>query len=129
MNLELTKEYTTREVEVALKQMKPISAPRLDDMPPIFFKNYWNTVGHDVISATLSALNSGTIPPNINQTFISLIPKTKSPEIAKDFRPISLCNVTYKLISKTIANRLKKCFPKIVSESQGAFLSNRLITR
>ena len=108
--------------------MKSISAPGPDGMPPIFFKHYWNTVGHDVLLATLSILNSGTIPPNINHTFISLIPKTKSPETAKDFQPISLCNVIYKLISKTIANRLKKCLPKLVSESQSTFLSNHFIT-
>lgn len=85
MNQELTREYTTSDVEVALKQMKSISAPGPDGMPPIFFKHYWNTVGPDVLSATLSVLNSGIIPPNINHTFISLIPKIKSPAIAKDF--------------------------------------------
>ena len=116
MNMELTKEYTACEVEVALKQMKPILAPGPDGMPPIFFKHYWNTVGQDVISATFSVLNSGTIPPKINHTFISLIPKTKSPKSAKDIRPISLCNVIYKLISKTVANRLKKYLPKLVSD-------------
>lgn len=108
--------------------MKPILAPGPDGMPFTFIKHYWNTVGNDVLSATLSVLNSGAILANINHTYISLIPKTKSPEIAKDFRPISLCNVIYKLISKTIANHLKKCLPKLVSESQSAFLSNRLIT-
>lgn len=128
MNLELTGEYTASEVEVALNQMKSISAPEPDGMPPIFFKHYWNTVSHDVLSATLSILNTGTIPPDINHTFISLIPKTKSPETDKDFQPISLCNIIYKLISKTIANSLKKCLPKLVSESQSAFLSNHLIT-
>ena len=117
MNMELTKEYTACEVEVALKQMKPILALGPDGMPPIFFKHYWNTVGQDVISATFSVLNLGTIPPKINHTFISLIPKTKSPKSAKDIRPISLCNVIYKLISKTVANRLKKYLPKLVSDS------------
>ena len=118
MNLELTREYTTSEVEATLKQMKS----------PIFFKHFWNIVGPDVLSATLSVLNLGTIPPKINHTFESLIPKTKSPKTAKDFQPISLCNVIYKLISKTIANRLKKCLPKLVSESQSTFPSNCLIT-
>ena len=128
MNLELTREYTTSEVEATLKQMKSISALGPDGMPPIFFKHFWNIVGPDVLSATLSVLNLGTIPPKINHTFESLIPKTKSLKIAKDFQPISLCNVIYKLISKTIANRLKKCLPKLVSESQSTFPSNCLIT-
>ena len=108
--------------------MKSISAPGPDGMPPIFFKNYWNTVGPDGLSTTLSVLNLGIIPPNINHTFISLIPKIKSLATAKDFRPISLCNVIYKLIFKTIANCLKKCLPKLIFDSQSAFLSNRLIT-
>ena len=67
------------------------------------------------------------MPTHLNHTFISLIPKIKNSERAKDFRPISLCNVMYKLISKTIAD-LKKILPKLVSESQGAFMSDHLIS-
>ena len=99
------------EVEQALKQMKSMIAPGPDGMPPLFYKYHWSTVGVDVIEATLSALNTGTMPPFLNHTFISLIPKIKNPERAKDFHPISLCNVMYKLISKTIANCLKKKNP------------------
>ena len=65
--------------------------------------------------------------PNFNHAFISLIPKIKNPEIAKDFRPISLCNMLYKIIAKTIANHFKKLLPKLVSETQSAYMSNRLI--
>lgn len=68
------------------------------------------------------------MPPNINHTFITLIPKTKSPTSPKDFFPISLCNVIYRIISKTIANCLKKILLKLVSETQSAFMSDRLIT-
>lgn len=68
------------------------------------------------------------MPENLNHTFISLIPKVKSLEIAKDFRSIILCNVLHKIIFKTIANRLKKLLPKLVLESQSAFMSDRLIS-
>lgn len=68
------------------------------------------------------------MPSNINHTFISLIPKVKSPTNPKNFCPISLCNVIYKIISKTIANRLKKIIPKLVFETQSAFMSERLIS-
>ena len=108
MNEELTRSFTEYEVEQALKQMKALTTPRLDDMPPLFYKTYWNIVVPDVVDAALSVLNSGIMPSNINHTFICVNPKVKSPESPKDFRPISLCNVMYKIISKTIANRLKK---------------------
>ena len=104
MNDDLIHDFTAHEVEQALNQMKPLTAPGLDGLPPIFFKSCWDIVGQDVIAASLTILNSGVMPENLNHTFISLIPKTKNPEKPTDFRPISLCNVLYKIVSKTIAN-------------------------
>ena len=64
----------------------------------------------------------------INRTNIAPVPKNKNPQRMTDFRPINLCNVVYKLISKTLANRLKTILPYIISENQSAFVANRLIT-
>ena len=115
-------------MELALKQMAHLKALGPDGMPPLFFQKYWKVVSPEVTQGVLSCLNLGHILNAINHTFITLIPKVKTPERITEFRPISLCNVTYKLISKVIANRLKCILSSIISKAQSAFLPGRLIT-
>ena len=121
MNDNLTGSFSREEVELALRQMAPLKAPGPDGMPPIFFQKFWNIIGDDVVEAGRSCLNTGTIMPGLNHTFISLIPKVKNPEYVTEFRPIALCNILYKLVSKVLANRLKKVLPQIISNFQSAF--------
>ena len=70
----------------------------------------------------------GITPLHFNETHVVLIPKIKEPKRVTDFCLISLCNVAYKIASKTIANRLKQVLPQLVCENQSAFVAERLIT-
>ena len=127
MNNELTRDFTMEEVRTTLQQMHPTKAPNPDDMSAIFYQKYWNIMGLNVANIVLNVLNSNASLAEINRTNIALVPKVKSPSRMKDFHPISLSSVAYKLISKVLANRLKAILPQIISENQSAFLSKRLI--
>jgi hypothetical protein len=128
MNVCFLKEFSKEEVLEALRQMAPLKAPGPDGLSAGFFLDNWDTVGEEVCQIVLSALNSGCMNKGMNFTYIALIPKIKSPEKVSDFRPISLCNVIYKIVSKVLANRLKVWLPKIISPYQSAFIKGRLIT-
>lgn len=113
----LLKEFTREKVVAALKSIGNLKAPGPDGLPSLFYKEYWEVVGEEVISEVLNVLGGGPMPDKWNNTTIVLIPKVRKPENIKDLRPISLCNVIYKLVSKVIANRLKKILPEVVSQS------------
>ena len=119
MNLKLTREFMPREVHKPLKQMYPLKAPGPSGMPPLFFQHFWPIVGNLVTKTLLDFLNRGVPPPppNFNETHIVLVPKNSNPKRVIKYKPISHCNVIYKLASKTLANRLKKILPSIISES------------
>ena len=124
----LLRQFTREEVEAAMKQMEPITGSGPNGMPPLFYQSLWSTMGKDVCSAVLDCLQNDKIPPIINHTHIALIPKVKSPKKISEYRPISLCSVIYKLVSKVLANRLKSILPSIISENQSAFQASRVIT-
>ena len=103
----LSSDFTVEEVEMVLFQMGPTKVPGPNGMNALFYQKFWHVMGESITMAVLDCLNSGNMVPDINHTNIVLIPKVKNPEKMSDFRPISLCNVIYKIVSKVLANRLK----------------------
>ena len=73
-------------------------------------------------------LVTGELDSRLNITNICMIPKTERPTRMTELRPISLCNVGYKIISKVLCQRLKICLPRLISETQSAFVAGRLIS-
>ncbi|GLT96020.1 hypothetical protein SLE2022_136690 [Rubroshorea leprosula] len=123
----LDRDFTSFEVLAALKQIHSSKAPGPDGMNASFYKNYLHIIGEDITAITLDFLNNGIMEKDINLTHIVLIPKVKCPSSMKEFQPISLCNVLYKVISKVLTNRLKSVLPQIISKNQSAFVPGRLI--
>jgi hypothetical protein len=105
--------------------MKPYKAPGPDGFHCIFFKQYWHIVGEDIFQLVSKAFQTGSFDTSIADTLIALIPKLDSPKTYKEFRPISLCNITYKLITKVLINRLRLILNNIIGPYQSSFLPGR----
>lgn len=99
----LLKPFRREEFYVALQQMGSDKAPDTDGFNPTFYKHFREYYGEEGFSACCSWLDRGHFPNSINDTDIALIPKKENPESMKDWRPISSCNVIYKLVSKVLA--------------------------
>ncbi|XP_071679666.1 uncharacterized protein [Lolium perenne] len=108
MNARLLAPFDGAEIKTALFQMFPTKAPGPDGFPAYFFQRHWDLCGEEVTKVVLKILNGEDSPEIINNTFIVLIPKVARPEELGQFRPISLCNVIYKIASKVLANRPKR---------------------
>lgn len=96
-------------------------------MTAIFIKKIWHLVGRDVILMVQRFFVTGFMSCEVNHCHVVLIPKGDSPSQISQFRPISLCNVVSKLISKILANRLKLVIEKLISPLQAAFVPDRTI--
>ena len=121
MNSQLDQPFTKADITEALSQMHPTKALGLNGLPAVFFQKHWNSVSEWVIATCLHILNDGgNIAP--------LNPKIAKPRTVMEYRPISLYNVIYRIIAKTIVNRLKLILDHVISPTQSAFVPNRLIT-
>jgi hypothetical protein len=117
-----------KEISDAMFQMRPLKAPGPDGFSAWFYQRHWDIVNKGIVAATQKFFYEGVLPDWVNDTAIVLILKGSNPEELKEFRPISLCNMIYKLISKCIVNRLRGLLDEIISPEQSAFVPSRHIT-
>ena len=111
----MDREVSSEEIKEALWTLKPFKAPGLDGLPTGFFQNAWAIVGDFVVNEVKNIFRTKTMPLKLNQTLITLIPKCDRPESLSNFRPISLCNTLYKVVTKVIVNKIRPMLSKLVS--------------
>jgi hypothetical protein len=127
MNEGLCAEFTDKEIGDALFQIGPLKAPGPDGFPARFFQRNWGVLQGEITAAVKHFFETGVMPAGINDTALVLIPKD-DPRRMSEFRPISLCNIVYKVVSKCLVNRLRPILGDIISEEQSAFVPGMLIT-
>lgn len=126
-NRDLTAIPSPIEIRDAIFGLKNNSSPGPDGFSRVFFTGCWHIISQDVISAITHSFSSGRLLRESNSYFLALILKIQSPETFSDFRPISLLNFTYKIISKILATRLSSILPSLISRHQSAFVKGRTI--
>ena len=94
------------EIKSALWSLKAFKAPGPDGLHTGFFQRFWLIMGKSVIDVIKKIFTEKTVPDYLNRTLIALIPKIQSPKTLSNYRPISLCNTVYKIMTKIIVARL-----------------------
>jgi hypothetical protein len=103
---ELTTTFLSEEIDLVIKEMPSDRAPGPDGFNGMFFKKCWSIIKDDFHELARSFYDGSLNLQNINGSYITLVPKSSSPEGVNDYRPISLTNVCFKFLTKLVANRL-----------------------
>ncbi|KAL0295131.1 UNVERIFIED_CONTAM: hypothetical protein Scaly_3109300 [Sesamum calycinum] len=115
-------------LKTAFFDIEEDKAPGPDGFSSGFFKAAWPVVGGEVTNAIIDFFKSGRLLKQLNATLLTLIPKVRSPNSVAEFRPISCCNVIYKVITKILVSWIREILELLISPSQNAFVPGRLIS-
>jgi hypothetical protein len=126
-NTTLLSPTNEEEIRKIIWSMAPNKAPGPDGFTIHFYRICWNIIKSDLMRMIKGFLQKAKLGGGTNSTFLALIPKDTNPASFDRFRPISLCNASYKIIAKLLANRIKPLLGKLISESQGGFVKGRHI--
>ncbi|CAM8954066.1 unnamed protein product [Rhodiola kirilowii] len=128
MNEELLRDITEEEIRVAVFAQGPLKAPGLDGFPGLFYQKFWDKIKIDIISYVKQFWEEGFLNSKINKTLIVLVSKKVGADKMEEMRPISLCSVAVKIITKILATRLQPILNQVISVYQSAFIKGRIIT-
>ena len=116
---------TEEKIKATLWSLKPFKAPSPDGLHASFFQRFWLVVGNLVMEEINLIFSKKRVPDYLNSTHIALILKIQGPETLGNYRPISLHNTVYKVLTKIIVVRLRPYLGKLISPLQMAFVPER----
>ncbi len=117
---------TGSEILNAIKNMRKDKSPGIDGLPVEFYKHFWDSLGHFLTRSIREAFTAGALLATQKRGIITCIPKGDKPrEFLKNWRPISLLNSDYKIITSVMANRMKLVLQDVIGTNQKGFLKGR----
>ena len=116
-----------QEISDAISALKKDKAPGPDGLPAEFYKSNIDWITKDLFDLYSEAYDRGTLGNSINMGIIKLIPKDGDKSLIKNWRPITLLNVSYKILAKALASRLVNILPNFICSTQTGFIKGRYI--
>ncbi|XP_026459855.1 uncharacterized protein LOC113360571 [Papaver somniferum] len=118
---------STEEIKAIVFDMDPESTPGPDGFSGIFYRSCWEIIQDDLVAAIQFCWRRRFIPKGMNSSFLVLLPETQGARTAKQFRPIGLSNVVFKIFTKIITTRMSSFMAKLISPQQSAYIKGRSI--
>lgn len=119
---------TVDECWEALKYFKPNKSPGSDGLTAEFYKTFWRDIGPKLVDSFNYCKINGMLSLSQRRGVITLLQKKgKDGTKLSNWRPVSLLNIDYKILTKTLAKRIEKCLPAVISPDQSGFLKERYI--
>jgi hypothetical protein len=119
--------FLERDVEMAISRMKSNSTPGPNGFSVTFLKNVWKHIKGDIMNMVQDFNNNALDLKRLNYGVITLVPKVQKANTIRQYRPICLLNVDFKIFPKLLTGRISPLADKIISESQTAFIKGRTI--
>lgn len=123
----LTRDFDMEGIKEVVFRLKHNKVAGPDGLPTEFYQEFWDVVKYD-LKETFGAFYKGDLDiERLNHGIIGLIPKVLDADAIQKFRPICLLNVSYKILTKLLANRLGLIIAKVISLTQTTFVTDRYI--
>ena len=124
----LEQELSLEEISQALKETNNNSAPGGSGLTYAFYKCFWGSLNHFVLQTFNFSYSSKRLPTRLSHLYITLLPKGDKPkDKIANWRPITLLDCLYKILSKTIATRIKTVLADLIHPDQCGFVNDRYI--
>ena len=114
------------EINVAIQQIARSRAPGRDGLPIEYYATYNEALATKLLEMYNEAWESGSLPPSLSEAVIVVLHKPgRDPQDVKSYRPLSLLNTDYKILSKVLANRLRRIIGDLIHPDHNGFIPTR----